>query len=164
MEAKLLEWAQALADSQVGTTIAESSWIFPALEVLHVIGLAIVVGTIAVVDLRLLSLASKHRSVRELTDETLPYTYAGFAIALTSGVLMFISNAVTYFENTPFRVKLILLAVAGINIVFFHYVTYRNVETWDRDTRTPAAAQAAGAMSLLTWVVIVGLGRWIAFV
>lgn len=160
----MLSIAQKLSDSSIGTTIAESSWIFPALEVLHVIGLTIVIGTIAVVDLRLLNISSRHRSISKLTDETLPFTYTGFGLAVLTGILMFVSDAVTYSENPAFQLKLLLLIVAGINIAIFHKLTYKNVVRWDLGVIPPWGARIAGAISLISWILILLCGRWIAFI
>jgi len=159
----VLEIAQKISDSSLGTRIAESSWMFPVLEVIHIVGLTIVVGTIAAVDLRLLNMASRHRSIRELTDETLPFTYAGFATAVLTGLLMFTADATSYAENPALQIKLALLLVAGVNIAIFHKLTYRHVARWDTGVVPPAGAQAAGAISLLSWALIVLCGRWIAF-
>ncbi|MBB6123418.1 DUF6644 family protein [Sphingobium subterraneum] len=160
----ILAIAEKLSASSLGTTIAESSWFFPALEVAHVIGLTIVVGTIAVVDLRLLNASFRHRPITRLTEETLPFTYTGFGLAVITGLLMFISDAVTYVENPALQLKFALLIIAGINIAIFHRMTYKNVAGWDLDVVPPFAARMAGAVSLASWVLIVVCGRWIAFI
>lgn len=157
-------WAEWLENTKLALWIAEGAYPFPILETLHVIGVSTVVGTIAIVDLRLLDLASRSRSVRELVDETLPYTWGGFALALLTGALMFISKATTYLDNVPFRIKLCILALAGLNMMAFHFATFRSVDTWNHGVRTPSGARIAGATSLALWVAVVCFGRWIAFV
>ena len=164
INASLQTWCAAIENSAIAQSIAESSVVFPLLETLHVIGLSLVVGTIAIVDLRLLDLASRRRPVRQLTKETLPYTWLGFIIALSTGTLMFASKATTYIANTPFRIKLGLLAFAGLNMITFHFLTYRSVDRWDHDGPTPVTARIAGGTSLVLWCTIVFVGRWIAFV
>ena len=159
----ILDLAQKISDSNLSIAIAESSWMFPVLEFIHIVGLTIVVGTIAAVDLRLMNIASRHRSIRELTDETLPFTYAGFALAVVSGLLMFASDATGYAQNLALQIKLLLLVVAGINIMLFHKLTYKSVAGWDQGVTPPASAWAAGAISIVSWILIVGFGRWIAF-
>lgn len=157
----LLLWVENLS---LSVTIAESGWMFPTLESVHVVGLATVIGTISIVDLRLLGWASTGRPVTAVTRDTLPYTWAGFALAATAGLLMFMSKAVSYAANVPFRIKVVLLALAGLNMLAFHLLSYKRVGEWDRDRVPPNAARLAGGLSLLLWTLIVFFGRWIAFV
>ena len=84
--------------------------------------------------------------------------------ALLSGALMFTSKATTYIHNLPFLMKMCVLASAGFNMISFHFLTYRSVERWDREVPTPTAARVAGGASILLWVTVVFLGRWIAYV
>ncbi|MBI1779379.1 MAG: hypothetical protein HYR63_28945 [Proteobacteria bacterium] len=155
----LLDWLQETAPA---TAIRESEVLFPTIETVHVLALVLVVGTIAHVDLRLLSLGSRRRAVTALAREVLPWTWAAFGAAVVSGGLLFSSNAVKYYDNVPFRVKIALLALAGVNMAIFHALTWRGVRRWDLG-RPPLAAQLAGGLSLLLWVGIVAMGRWIGF-
>ena len=153
-------WLQA---QPFAVTIAESLWLFPALESLHVIALTLVVGSIAMVDLRLLGLRTGPR-VSALLTHLLPFTWSAFAASVVTGLLLFSSQATTYYANVPFRVKLLLLAIAGVNMAAFHTFSYRDVARWDDSRKPPWSAQVAGAVSLGIWASIVFLGRWIAFV
>lgn len=152
-----------VADWPIAQTIAESTWMFPAFESLHVIAITLVVGSIAIVDLRLLGIASKHRPVTELTAEILPWTWGLFAVAAMAGSVLFISNAEAYFHNTPFRLKMMFMALAGLNMLFFHFFTWRSVNLWDRDGPTMTGAKIAGGLSLTFWILVVVFGRWIGF-
>jgi hypothetical protein len=156
----LLRWLEA---TSISVFIQESSWAFPAIETVHVIALALVIGTIAIVDLRLLGLASRQRPVTELCHEILPWTWGAFVCVATAGVLMFVSQPTAYYVNTAFRIKLLLLIFAGANMLVFQLFTYRDVSSWDRDKQIPLAGKIAGAISLTCWVAIVFLGRWIGF-
>lgn len=153
-------WIQALP---LAKTIADSTWLFPTIESLHVIALTLVVGSIAVVDLRLLGVRAGAWRASTLTRHVLPFTWGAFVLAVVTGSLLFSSQAVTYAANAPFRAKVVLLAVAGLNMAVFHALAYRHVEHWDAAERPPVAARVAGAISLATWTGIVFLGRWIAF-
>lgn len=157
----LLDW---LENSPLGLGIAESAWWFPILESLHVISLALVVGSIAVVDLRLLGLASKDRSISELSQELVPFTWWSFAGAALTGFLLFSSNANGYMANPLFKVKLLLLLLAAVNMGYFHFVTFRTVDQWDHGSVIPGSAKAAGGISLAIWISIIVVGRWIGFV
>lgn len=154
---------QKLNDLPVADTIRSSALAFPWLESVHVLAIALVLGTIAVVDLRLLGLASVQRPVTVLIKRVLPVTWIAFAIAVVTGAAMFLSNAVTYIENTAFLVKMGLLVLAGVNMLVFHFVTYRGVGQWDSSAKTPAGARAAGAISISVWVAVIAFGRWIGF-
>jgi hypothetical protein len=156
-----LAWIEA---QPFATAIAESGWLFPTIEVVHVVALTLVVGSIAMLDLRLLGVSRKNYGVLELSAETLPWTWGAFAVALFSGALMFSSAATTYADNIPFRIKLILLALAGINMAVFHVTAYRTAHRWNHQLPTPVAARIAGTLSLTFWIGVVFFGRWIGFV
>jgi hypothetical protein len=151
-----------LQDLSLPTQIRESDWMFPTIETMHVFALVLVVGTIMTVDLRLLGIANKDRPFSEVAAEMLPWTWAAFAIAALAGMLMFSSKALTYYGNIPFRLKMVCLLLAGINMVMFHWLGTRHLEAWDRG-RPPRAAKLAGGASLLLWVTIVAAGRWVGF-
>jgi hypothetical protein len=151
-----------LQDLGFPTEIRESVWLFPTIETVHVLALVLVVGSIMTVDLRLLGLTNKERPFSELAREMLPWTWVAFAVAATAGLLMFTSKAVVYYGNIPFRLKMLCLLLAGVNMVLFHWLGTRHLDTWDRK-RPPNAAKFAGGASLLLWTTIVAAGRWIGF-
>ncbi len=154
---------ESIEYSKLGTTIAESLWMFPTIETIHVIALVTVVGTIAVMDLRLIGATSNRFAVTELSKDTLPWTWGAFCLAALTGGLLFVSKASSYMINPYFLWKLVLLALAGLNMMYFHFITYRTVEHWDRDASVPTAAKVAGILSLIFWVGVVFMGRMIGF-
>ena len=154
---------QWLYDSPVGTAIRENGTLFPWVESVHVLSITLVVGSIGIVDLRLLGIASKSRAVSRLTHEVLPVTWVVFALAAVTGGLLFSSNAVKYAHNGFFLAKMALLVLAFLNMMVFHVITYRGIESWDSSPRTPAAARVAGALSLAVWIAVIVCGRWIGF-
>jgi len=141
--------------------IAESTWLFPALEALHVLALTFVVGSVAMMDLRLLGIG-RDRPVSEVLERSLPWTWSAFAVALVAGGLLFSSKALTYYEDLPFRIKFACMALAGLNMLVFHLVTARRMADWERGT-PPLAARMAGGISIVLWISIVAAGRWIGF-
>ena len=153
-----------LEESPLGLAITESEWLFPTIETLHVLALALVFGSIAMLDLRLLGVANRDRGVAQLSEEVLPWTWSAFVVAAITGALMFISAATNYYDNGPFRIKLILLALAGLNMAVFQFTTFRSVQSWNLALPTPQAARIAGSLSLVFWVGVVVAGRWIGFV
>lgn len=153
------EWLQDLA---FPTLIRESDWLFPTFETVHVLALVLVVGSIAMVDLRLLGLANRSRPVTEVMAQALPWTWSAFIVAASAGLLLFSCKAVTYYSDLPFRIKMVCLVLAGLNMAYFNRFTRRRLGRSDSGT-PPAAAKISGGLSLLLWIVIVGTGRWIGF-
>jgi hypothetical protein len=153
---------RALEASSLSTVIRETPFAFAAVEIVHVIALAVVFGSIAIVDLRLLGVASRSIPVSEMSKELLRWTWGAFGLAVVSGAIMFAARAPEYMVNRHFLLKFGVMALAGVNMAVFHFGAYRRIERWDLGP-TPAAARAAGLASLGFWIVIVGLGRWIGY-
>jgi hypothetical protein len=153
---------EPLQASRPAQLISGSTWLFPALETLHVFALAIVAGSILVVDLRLLGVASRNRRVTALTEELLPWTWGAFVAAVVTGTLLFISRAADYAAVSYFNIKFVLMALAGLNMLWFHMSTYRRVGGWDLGP-TPAAAKLSGLLSLVFWTLIIVCGRRVGF-
>jgi hypothetical protein len=151
-----------LSRSAIATYIAEDPVAFPWIETGHVITLVIVFGSILLVDLRLIGLASRDYSVSGLTRTILPITWIAFIGAVITGSLLFMSNPYGYFGNTMFRVKMLLLLAAGVNMAIFHLVTQRGGKL-DRPGPLPGGARLAGFISALLWIGIIACGRWIGF-
>jgi len=150
-------------NSALADNIRENDLLFPLIESVHVVAICLVVGSILAVDLRLLGLASVHRSVSRVTAGILPLTWVAFALAVASGGLLFISNATKYLENGYFIAKLLLIGAAGLNMVIFHAISARNQPQWENEARLPFPARLAGGLSILLWISVVACGRWIGF-
>jgi hypothetical protein len=135
----------------------------PIVEAIHVLAAATVFGTIFIVDLRLLGLPNARRPFTRVSHEMLRLTWAAFLVAVIAGLLMFAANANTYFGNTAFRLKMLALFCAGLNMAIFQGITFRSVGSWDQSPRPPPAARLAGAASILLWVSVIFLARWIGF-
>ena len=153
---------KALQASPLGSTISQSTWMFPTIETVHVMAVATVIGTIAVVDLRLLGLASRRRSASALIEEFLPWTWGAFALALVSGGLLFTSRAADYMALPFFLSKFAIMAVAAANMLVFHLTAERRIAAWDLG-RPITGARVAGGLSLLLWAAIVICGRQVGF-
>lgn len=154
---------QTLYDTPLATLVRESTTLFPWIESIHVLAIATVVGTIIMVDLRLMGFSAHRRGARQLIVEMLPFTWVAFVVAVISGSLLFISNATQYAESMPLRLKLVAIFLAGINMGIFHLTAYRKIGDWDDATHPPRAAKIAGLTSLTLWLLIVFLGRWIGY-
>jgi hypothetical protein len=155
-----LTWLQ---ETPLAAVVRENGYVFPWVESAHVVALCFVVGSIAIVDLRLLGVASLRRPVTALMRHVLPLTWGAFALALLTGGTLFMSDAVAYWGNEPFRLKFVAMGIAAANMLVFHFVTARDIETWDADSRTPFGAKMAGGLSMMLWIAVVAFGRWIGF-
>jgi hypothetical protein len=157
---------QSILESIQSTAIAE--WMRttnPAMQVVeatHVLAAVMVLGTVLIVDLRLLGLADSARALPRVRRETLPLTWAAFCVAVITGSLMFTTSAVTYFGNAAFQLKALALLGAGLNMALFQLITVRRIAAWHVGT-SPRAARIAGLVSLLLWAAVMLLGRWIGF-
>jgi hypothetical protein len=159
--AAICQW---LEQTSLGTAIRESLWLFPIIETVHIFGIVLLVGATSILDLRLMGLTFRDEPVSKLAERFLPWAWAGFLIQVTTGLLLFSSEATKMYGNIGFDIKMLLIAVAGINAVVFHSIAYQSVGKWDNDPVAPLGARAAGLISILLWFGIVAAGRWIAYV
>jgi hypothetical protein len=155
-----LDWLQRTG---LAIEIRDSLLLFPLLESVHVIGLSLVFGTIAIVDLRLLGLASSQRSFQRMASDIMPWTWAAFAITALTGALMFITNATVYFHNVYFRAKIALLVLAAVNVLVFELTARRVVHQWDKSPSAPPVGRAIATVSLVVWIAVIVAGRMIGF-
>ena len=134
-----------------------NEWAFPVCEVLHILGFAVAIGTIAMVDLRLLGIGMKKESAADLVKDTSTWTLAGLALVLITGPLIFSSDPNMYLRNASFRFKLTMLALA----IIFNYTIHR----WVALKKAPGGvAVLTGVISLALWVSVIFGGIFIAFV
>jgi hypothetical protein len=160
---QLQDFIAYFEDSGLADNIRENDLLFPLIESVHVLAISLVVGSILVVDLRLLGLASIRRPVGRVIDGILPLTWAAFAVAVASGSLLFISNATKYLANGYFVAKLFLIVAAGLNMLVFHFVSAKDLPKWENEPAPPLSARLAGGLSILLWIAVVACGRWIGF-
>jgi hypothetical protein len=140
--------------------IGETAW-FPLLESIHVLSAMFVVGTILMADLRLLGWAARRYAVTAITREVVPWTWGAFVVASITGIGLFMTRASAYVANPAFQAKVVLLLLAGANMLVLHFAVLRNVERWNEQPATPSAAKLAGGCSLVVWAAVVLAGRWI---
>lgn len=152
----------ALEASAVGAALRDSAWLFPAVKAVHLAGISMLVGSIAVLDLRLLGLRRSF-PVRRLAARVLPWSIASFALILPSGLAMFVAHAGDLIANPVFALKVCLIMAAGANAAAFHAGVFRGAASWDVDAMPPLAARLASALSLLLWVSVIACGRLLAY-
>jgi hypothetical protein len=159
----IVAFLKSLEASGIASRIRDSLWLFPLIESTHVIGLALVFGTIAIIDLRLLGIASTQRSFKRMASDILKWTWAAFALTALTGTLMFITNALVYYHNFFFRTKMLLLVLSGINMLIFELTAGRTIHNWEKAPSAPSAGKAVAAVSLVMWISIIIMGRLIGF-
>ena len=154
---------QAIGNSFVGEWLRTSVKAEPIVEAIHVFTASVVFGTILIVDLRLLGFPNVRRAFTRIESELIKFTWAAFIVSVITGCMMFAANAATYYANWPFRLKMLALLAAGFNMLYFERVTSKTVGQWDVGTRPPLAARLGGATSLVIWITVIFLARWIGF-
>jgi len=152
-----------LESREISYRIGES-WLFPFLESIHVLSACMVVGAILMLDLRLLGLAANRYGIERFAKELVPWSIGAFVVALMTGVGMFIVRTIGYLDNAAFQVKLILLLLAGINMLVFHFGVFRSVSNWGESKAIPRAAKISAFLSLIFWVGVMLAGRWIGHI
>jgi len=155
--------AQAVYDTDWATAIRESEVVFPVIETVHVMALALVAGTIAVVDLRLLGLALREAPAAEVERRIVPITWIGFAVMALSGGLLLASEAAKIIHNPAFIAKVVLLALAGANVALFQFWAKPKLEAAPADGPVPVPARIGASLSLGLWLAVIAAGRAIAY-
>jgi hypothetical protein len=163
MKPALLDLFEWLNNSPLGAGIRASTWWYPILELVHSLGIIVLLGSIWMVDLRLLGLGLRSRRISEVAGRLLPWTWAGFAVQSTSGILLSLSEAERLYYIPYFWLKLALLVLAGLNALSFHMGVYRSVAKWDDVPVTPPLARMAGAVSIGVWILVIAAGRAIGY-
>lgn len=154
---------KSLEMSGLAARIRDSLFLFPLIESTHVLGLAVVFGTIIIIDLRLLGIASTHRPFTRMASDILKWTWGAFLLTAATGALMFMTNAPVYYHNFYFRTKMLLLVLTGINLLMFDRTAGRKVNRWDMAASAPAAGRVAAVLSLAMWIGVIFMGRLIGF-
>ena len=157
--ATTLGWVEQTA---LATAMRQELWLYPAVEILHIWGFVVLVGSVAMLDLRLFGL-SPRVSVLQLSRHLLPWTWGALLVIVPTGLLMFVAHADEFIANRAFAVKLALILAAGINAAAFHLGPFRSVAAWDGGVPTPAAAKLHAVLSLLIWMGVISCGRLLAY-
>ena len=156
----------ALEASGLGQAMRQWLWLYPAVEIVHIVGIGLLFGSIVVFDLRLLGF-SRSISVKRLASHVLPWSAGSFLLIVPSGLLMFTAHASEFIDSEVFVIKMLLIMAAGVNAALFHTITFRTADVWDsEETRKlppPPSARLAGGLSLLIWISVIACGRLLAY-
>jgi hypothetical protein len=159
----LADLFKAIEQTGLAAWVREDNFAFPMLEAVHVASVMLVVGSICMMDLRLLGWSAPGLAVTRISRETLPWTWCAFAVAAISGSLLMSGQAGAYAANTQFQLKMGLIAAAGLNMLLFHALSWRRVADWDTGGPPPVSARIAGGLSLALWIGVVVAGRWVGW-
>jgi len=156
----IIQWMQ---NSDVGTGIRESIWLFPIVETTHVLALAISAGVLIWFDLRLMGWGMRHQPVSQVHKQVMPVAFFGFAIMFISGIMLFWSEAEKCYLSGFFRAKVAFLVLACLNAGIFELATKKTIEDWDKYPIPPTKARMAGLVSIISWTVVIVAGRATAY-
>ena len=157
---EVCRWLEATPGS---VALHESIWVYPIVESVHVLMLCLFLGMTVMIDLRLLGASFGTTPVSQVYRRLAPWMMAGFAVMVISGALLFYAVPVKTYLNIFFRLKMVFLLMAGLNVAVFHFITSRTMPQWDVDANLPLRARLAGGVSLALWAAIAVCGRMIAY-
>ena len=152
----------AIEASALGQAMRQWLYLYPAVEVMHITGIGLLFGSIAVLDLRLLGL-SRNISVKKLASHVLPWTAGSFLLIVPSGLAMFTAHAMEFIDSPVFVLKMGLILAGGVNAGVLHTGAMRSATGWDVGAMPPPAARIAAAASLVIWVSVIACGRLLAY-
>jgi hypothetical protein len=155
----LFNW---LEGSCLAESIRQSIWLYPALEIVHIVGIVVLVGAALMFDLRLLGF-SKHLPVTGLSRHLLPWSGRGLWLIVPSGILLFSTNAIALSQDFTFWLKMTLLLVAGLNVLIFHRFIYNPQHQQIISGYVPAQAKISALISMVIWLGIITCGRLLAY-
>jgi hypothetical protein len=153
-----------LHDTSFGTLIRESTWAEPIIETIHVLTLTVFLGFIILLDLRLLDLIMLRTRVSTVFEQLKPWLFGSFGIMLITGISLFAGDPVLFYGTIFFKLKMLMLLAAALNVIVFNLTLGRTLMQWDARARTPRAVKISGLLSLVLWVAVVACGRGIAYV
>lgn len=152
----------ALEASPLAQAMRHWLWLYPAVEIVHLVGIAVLVGSVAMFDLRLLGL-SKAIPIPALARHLLPWSLGALLLVVPSGLMMFSAHAADFVANRVFLLKMGLLLAAGVNAAAFHMGSYARVADWERGLPAPRSARLQASASLALWIAVIACGRLLAY-
>jgi hypothetical protein len=159
----IVELCHRIQQTAWATNLRQGDFLFPAIEGTHIMALALSVGLILMLDLRLLRLGLQTEPVSRIMHQVMPWALVGFAVMFITGVLLFLAQAESVYLNGYFRVKMLLLLALGANALLFQFKYYPKLSGWDAGEFVPTGAKVVAAVSLVFWMVVIACGRLMAY-
>ena len=155
-------WTGWLEGTALAVAMRHWAWLYPITEIAHIVGFAVLVGAAIMFDLRLLGVSSQ-LPVIGMARHLLPWARASLVLVIPSGLMMFTAHADEFAGNPVFRLKLALIATAGLNAAVFHQWSFGSVARWDREVGAPWPAKVSAVLSLVLWPSVISCGRLLAY-
>ena len=159
----MLDFAVWLSKTKWSIALHESLYLYPWIESTHVLSICLFFGTLLFVDLRLTGKVFNNLSVTDMNRKVLPLTLFGFLVMSVTGLLLFYAIPVRNYQNIFFRIKILLIVIAGINAFFFHRRMSKEAKVWDKDSSIPSSMKNSAITSLVLWSSLIISGRMIAY-
>jgi hypothetical protein len=163
MPQSLQTFCDWLANTPLSLLIQNVSWIIPAVQSVHILAIAVVMGSVALIDLRLLGITGRSQSVSGMVNRLVPAVWVALVVLLVTGSLLAIGEPVRSLMNPAFHAKMLMLICVATLTFFFQHMLRGDVAFWELSAARRSAAKMAAVVSLLLWVGIVFAGRWIAY-
>jgi hypothetical protein len=155
--------SDAIEGLAIAQAMRDSPWLYPAAEIVHILGFTVLVGATFMFDLRVLGL-SKAIPVRALSRHLLPWSMGSLFAIVPTGLMMFAAHADDFLDNGAFKLKMALLFAAGMNAAMFRTGPYQGVKSWDTNAKAPLLARLSVALSIALWIGVISCGRLIGYV
>jgi hypothetical protein len=155
-------WQVWLESTGLAVAMRQWMWLYPAVEILHILGFIVLVGSAFMFDLRLLGL-SRDLPVAGMARHLLRWARLSLLVVAPTGAMLFMAHATEFATNPAFQLKLVLITAALLTAAVFHRWPFRTVGDWDTEIAGPGAARAAGVLSLALWTSVLACGRLIAY-
>jgi hypothetical protein len=155
-------WLVWLETSGFGVAMRQWLWLYPIVEIVHIVGFVVLVGSAFMFDVRLLGLG-RGLPVTAMADHLLRWSRWSLVLVMPTGGAMFVAHATEMIENPAFQLKVALIAAALLNAAVFHRFPFRAVGDWDTEIAAPRTARLAGVLSLVLWTGVIACGRLLAY-
>ena len=156
-------FAEWLAATPLSKTLSDQPWVVPTSQSIHILAVAAVFASALMINLRLLGVGAKGRSVSELSDTLIPWMWRGLVVLLITGSIQTLAEPVRQFVAPAFWAKLTMIVIVTVMTILFVRALRRNVPLWDDPSSRPPQAKIFAVVSTLMWVAIIACGRFIAY-
>jgi len=159
----LTDFLRWLYNTSFSNWLRGSTWPEPIVESIHVLTLTIFLGFTVLLDFRLLGISMRRKPASEVLAQLNPWVKASFAVMIVSGVLLFCGDPLAFYTTIFFKIKMILLVFALVNVIWFNWTAGRTIGEWGSGPDTPGGVKAIAVISLVLWIAIIAAGRAIAY-